>query len=62
MAAARLGDTDVRAIPLAKAALYVGAKLRMERAGAAPQRVTLAGAFEAKTSSATRSTSSIRRS
>ena len=38
-------QTDVRAIQLAKAALYAGAKLLMERAGAAPQRVTLAGAF-----------------
>jgi uncharacterized 2Fe-2S/4Fe-4S cluster protein (DUF4445 family) len=38
-------QTDVRAIQLAKAALYAGAKLLMERAGAAPQRITLAGAF-----------------
>jgi uncharacterized 2Fe-2S/4Fe-4S cluster protein (DUF4445 family) len=38
-------QTDVRAIQLAKAALYAGAKLLMERAGAKPQRVTLAGAF-----------------
>jgi len=39
-------QTDVRAIQLAKAALYAGAKLLIERAGgAAPQRVTLAGAF-----------------
>ncbi len=38
-------QTDVRAIQLAKAALYAGAKLLMERAGAAPQRVTLTGAF-----------------
>src|SRR3984885_4853330 len=38
-------QTDVRAIQLAKAALYAGAKLLMERAGAAPERVTLAGAF-----------------
>ena len=36
-------QTDVRAIQLAKAALYAGAKLLMERAGAAPERVTLAG-------------------
>jgi uncharacterized 2Fe-2S/4Fe-4S cluster protein (DUF4445 family) len=35
----------VRAIQLAKAALYAGAKLLMERAGAKPERVTLAGAF-----------------
>ncbi|HSV00887.1 MAG TPA: ASKHA domain-containing protein, partial [Roseiarcus sp.] len=38
-------QTDVRAIQLAKAALYAGAKLLIERAGAEPQRVTLAGAF-----------------
>ncbi len=38
-------QTDVRAIQLAKAALYAGAKLLMQRAGAAPERVTLAGAF-----------------
>jgi uncharacterized 2Fe-2S/4Fe-4S cluster protein (DUF4445 family) len=39
-------QTDVRAIQLAKAALYAGAKLLIERAGGAPpQRVTLAGAF-----------------
>jgi uncharacterized 2Fe-2S/4Fe-4S cluster protein (DUF4445 family) len=38
-------QTDVRAIQLAKAALYAGAKLLTERAGAAPERVTLAGAF-----------------
>jgi uncharacterized 2Fe-2S/4Fe-4S cluster protein (DUF4445 family) len=38
-------QTDVRAIQLAKAALYAGAKLLMERTGAKPQRVTLAGAF-----------------
>jgi uncharacterized 2Fe-2S/4Fe-4S cluster protein (DUF4445 family) len=38
-------QTDVRAIQLAKAALYAGAKLLMERAGASPERVTLAGAF-----------------
>ena len=38
-------QTDVRAIQLAKAALYAGAKLLIERAGAAPQRITLAGAF-----------------
>jgi len=39
-------QTDVRAIQLAKAALYAGAKLLIERYGAgAPQRVTLAGAF-----------------
>ena len=38
-------QTDVRAIQLAKAALYAGAKLLMERAGEKPERVTLAGAF-----------------
>ncbi len=39
-------QTDVRAIQLAKAALYAGAKLLLERYGvAAPSRVTLAGAF-----------------
>ena len=38
-------QTDVRAIQLAKAALYAGAKLLMEHAGAKPERVTLAGAF-----------------
>jgi uncharacterized 2Fe-2S/4Fe-4S cluster protein (DUF4445 family) len=38
-------QTDVRAIQLAKSALYAGAKLLMERAGAKPERVTLAGAF-----------------
>jgi uncharacterized 2Fe-2S/4Fe-4S cluster protein (DUF4445 family) len=38
-------QTDVRAIQLAKAALYAGAKLLMDRAAAAPDRVTLAGAF-----------------
>ena len=39
---------DVRAIQLAKAALYAGAKLLMERRGAAPERITLAGAFGAQ--------------
>ena len=39
-------QTDVRAIQLAKAALYAGAKLLIEkRAAGAPQRVTLVGAF-----------------
>jgi uncharacterized 2Fe-2S/4Fe-4S cluster protein (DUF4445 family) len=38
-------QSDVRAIQLAKAALYAGAKLLIERAGAAPERITLAGAF-----------------
>ena len=39
-------QTDVRAIQLAKAALYAGAKLLLERYGVtSPDRVTLAGAF-----------------
>ena len=39
-------QTDVRAIQLAKAALYAGAKLLLERYGApSPERITLAGAF-----------------
>jgi uncharacterized 2Fe-2S/4Fe-4S cluster protein (DUF4445 family) len=39
-------QTDVRAIQLAKAALYAGAKLLIERrGGVAPERITLAGAF-----------------
>jgi uncharacterized 2Fe-2S/4Fe-4S cluster protein (DUF4445 family) len=39
-------QTDVRAIQLAKAALYAGAKLLIERFGVAgPERITLAGAF-----------------
>ena len=39
-------QTDVRAIQLAKAALYAGAKLLVERLGAGPpDRITLAGAF-----------------
>ena len=39
-------QTDVRAIQLAKAALYAGAKLLIERRGAGPpERITLAGAF-----------------
>ena len=38
-------QTDVRAIQLAKAALYAGAKLLTERFGAAPERIALAGAF-----------------
>ena len=41
-------QTDVRAIQLAKAALYAGAKLLIERRGDAPQRITLAGAFGAQ--------------
>ena len=40
-------QTDVRAIQLAKAALYAGAKLLIERRGARPERITLAGAFGA---------------
>jgi uncharacterized 2Fe-2S/4Fe-4S cluster protein (DUF4445 family) len=39
-------QTDVRAVQLAKAALYAGAKLLLERYGApGPDRITLAGAF-----------------
>ncbi len=39
-------QTDVRAIQLAKSALYAGAKLLIERMGAGPpERITLAGAF-----------------
>jgi uncharacterized 2Fe-2S/4Fe-4S cluster protein (DUF4445 family) len=39
-------QTDIRAIQLAKAALYAGAKLLIEKRGAGwPQRVTLVGAF-----------------
>jgi uncharacterized 2Fe-2S/4Fe-4S cluster protein (DUF4445 family) len=39
-------QTDVRAIQLAKAALYAGAQLLVERLGAgSPQRISLAGAF-----------------
>ncbi len=39
-------QTDIRAIQLAKAALYAGAKLLIEKRGAgSPQRVTLVGAF-----------------
>jgi uncharacterized 2Fe-2S/4Fe-4S cluster protein (DUF4445 family) len=42
----RIYQTDVRAIQLAKSALYAGAKLLIERVGAGPpQRVTLVGAF-----------------
>ena len=42
-------QTDVRAIQLAKAALYAGAKLLIERRDVeAPQRITLAGAFGAE--------------
>ncbi len=39
-------QTDVRAIQLAKAALYAGAQLLIERLGAgSPKRIALAGAF-----------------
>ena len=42
-------QTDVRAIQLAKAALYAGAKLVVERRGGeAAERITLAGAFGAQ--------------
>ncbi len=40
-------QTDVRAIQLAKAALYAGAKILIERRGRPPDRITLAGAFGA---------------
>ena len=38
----------MRAIQLAKAALYAGAKLLIARRGAPPERITLAGAFGAQ--------------
>ena len=42
----RVYQVDVRAIQLAKAALYAGARLLMDRLGiAAPDRIVLAGAF-----------------
>jgi uncharacterized 2Fe-2S/4Fe-4S cluster protein (DUF4445 family) len=42
----RIHQTDVRAIQLAKAALYAGARLLMDRLGIeAPDRIVLAGAF-----------------
>ena len=41
-------QADVRAIQLAKAALYAGAKLLIARRGAPPERITLAGAFGAQ--------------
>ena len=42
----RIYQIDVRAIQLAKAALYAGARLLMDRMGiAAPDRIVLAGAF-----------------
>jgi len=45
---ANVYQTDVRAIQLAKAALYAGAKLLIERfGGEGPQRIALAGAFGA---------------
>ena len=41
-----IDQTDVRAVQLAKAALYAGAKLLIEKRGAGPpQRITLVGAF-----------------
>ena len=44
--ALRVTQTDVRAIQLAKAALYAGARLLMDRLGVeAVDRITLAGAF-----------------
>ena len=41
-------QADVRAIQLAKAALYAGASLLIARRGAPPERITLAGAFGAQ--------------
>ena len=41
-----IDQADVRAVQLAKAALYAGAKLLIEKRGCGPpQRVTLVGAF-----------------
>ena len=41
----RVTQADVRAIQLAKAALYAGAQLLVDKIGKAPERVVLAGAF-----------------
>ena len=41
----RMTQADVRAIQLAKAALYAGAQLLVDKMGSAPERVVLAGAF-----------------
>ncbi len=41
----RVTQADVRAIQLAKAALYAGAQLLVDKMGAPPERVVLAGAF-----------------
>ena len=41
----RVTQGDIRAIQLAKAALYAGCKLLMDKLGKAPDRIALAGAF-----------------
>ena len=41
----RVTQADVRAIQLAKAALYAGAQLLVDKLGKPPQRIVLAGAF-----------------
>ncbi|MEM7072050.1 MAG: ASKHA domain-containing protein, partial [Pseudomonadota bacterium] len=41
----RITQNDVRAIQLAKAALYAGAQLLVDRLGQKPERIILAGAF-----------------
>jgi uncharacterized 2Fe-2S/4Fe-4S cluster protein (DUF4445 family) len=41
----RVTQADIRAIQLAKAALYAGAQLLVDKLGTAPDRVILAGAF-----------------
>ncbi len=41
----RVTQADVRAIQLAKAALYAGAQLLVDKFGRAPDRIVLAGAF-----------------
>jgi len=41
----RVTQADVRAIQLAKAALYAGAQLLVDKVGRPPERVVLAGAF-----------------
>ena len=41
----RVTQNDIRAIQLAKAALYAGAQLLVDKLGQAPERIVLAGAF-----------------
>jgi len=41
----RVTQNDIRAIQLAKAALYAGAQLLIDKFGQTPERVVLAGAF-----------------